>query len=64
MFQHPSNVCMTYLEHFAFSASLSITLAIGAYKALIHAIWPDAYITSTSDLVAHMDRKLKAAGCR
>ncbi len=64
MFTHPARVCMTYAEHCRFSLSIASLLFMGACKACIHALWPDAYITSTSDLVVALQQKLQAAGCR
>ena len=63
-FKHPSNVCMTYIEHMKFSLSLSKDFFIGFLKAIVHAFYPDIYITSTSDIVDAMKIKLKNAGCR
>ena len=63
MFRHPAKVCMTYFEHFKFSFEMSRYLAIGTYKAIIHAIYPDAYITSTSDTVQLIKKRLDESGC-
>lgn len=61
---HPQNVCMTYLEHLQFSCSLAYTLSIGAVKALIHAFFPNMYITSTTDLANDLQKKIELAGCK
>ena len=63
MFRHPSKVCMTYFEHLKFSLEMSSHLAIGSYKAIIHAFYPDAYITSTSDTVKLIKKRLDESGC-
>ena len=55
---------MTYLEHFVFSARLAVALAVGAVQAMVHAVWPDVYVTATSDLVDWLTQTLKDAGCR
>jgi len=63
-FIHPNNVCMSYLEHFKFSMSLSVSLLVGSFKAFMHAIIPSMFITSSSDLVKDIDLKLKTSGCK
>lgn len=64
MFGHPSDVCMTYIEHAKFSLYISAQLAIGAVKAFIHAACPDIFVTSTSDLIDLLRYTLAEAGCR
>lgn len=61
---HPRNVCMTYLEHLQFSGGLAYTLIKGAAKALIHAVFPNMYITSTTELANELEKNLAAAGCK
>mgnify|MGYP001430310669 CR=1 FL=1 len=58
MFKHLYDVKMTYLEHFYFSGYLSIILLVGSFKALIHSIYPDIYITSTSELSEELNELL------
>lgn len=60
---HPRKVCMTYLDHAKFSSNLGIKLFIGSIKALIHAIIPELYKTSTSDLVNELKIEIENAGC-
>lgn len=64
LFQHPSNVCMNYFKHLTFSAEMAFILGIGSIKAIIHAIYPDVYITSTSDTINHISKRLSESGCR
>ena len=63
-FKHPAKVCMTYKQHFIFSMGISKQFLEGSYKALVHAIIPDIYITSTSDIVKNVNHKLENSGCR
>ena len=63
-FTHPASVCMSYLEHFMFSMSLSAKLALGSAQAFVHALYPDAFITSSSDLVNHLQEEMKKVGCK
>jgi hypothetical protein len=62
-FNHPNKVCMTYLQHMVFSASLGKDLFIASNKAFIHAVFPNLFITSSTDLVKNLDYKMKNAGC-
>ncbi len=64
MFKHPSKVCMSYFQHFKFSMEMSAHLLIGSYKAFIHSLYPDVYITSTSDCVKHISKRLDESGCK
>lgn len=48
--KHPNQVGMTYKEHLKFSFNLSLLFLEGSYKALIHSIFPQFYITSSSDI--------------
>ena len=50
-FLHPEGACMSYFEHFWFSLKLSKMLYIASCKAFIHAILPNKYITSSSNLI-------------
>ena len=49
MFTHPKSVCLTYYQHFCFSMNVTKKLLIGSIKSFIHAIYPDIFITTTSD---------------
>lgn len=64
MFKHPGKVCMTYFQHFKFSMEMSKHLFIGSWKAFVHSIHPDIYITSTSDCVKLVSKRLNESGCR
>ena len=50
-FQHLSNVCMNYREHFLFSFHLSYIFFNASVKALIHSFVPNLFITSSSETV-------------
>ena len=62
-FTHPNNVFMTYMQHFWFSMSLCLLFAIGSIQAFIHALLPDYYITSSSDLVREIQYDMSKIGC-
>jgi len=63
-FSHPKQVCMSYMQHFWFSMSLSRRFAIGSMQAFIHALIPDLYITSSSDLILETQEDMSNVGCR
>jgi len=63
-FKHPKTVCMDYQTHAKFSLQMAYIFAIGSIKAVVHAILPDFYVSSTSDLVQEVQQHLQDAGCR
>ena len=63
-FTHPKKVCMTYMQHFWFSMSLCLRFGIGSIQAFIHALLPDYYITSSSDLIREIQNEMSNIGCR
>lgn len=64
LFIHPKKVCMTYYQHFCFSMNVSKKLFIGSVKSFIHALFPDVFITSTTDLLLILQEEMKQVGCR
>jgi hypothetical protein len=63
MFSHPKNVCMTYLTHLHFSSKLSVLFLIASFKAFVHAVIPDVYITSSSDTISEIKELIDNSGC-
>ncbi len=63
-FKHPNNVCMSYREHMNFSLGLSKDLFVGSVQAFVHAIYPDVFVTSTTDLLDNLQKRTKTVGCR
>ena len=63
-FQHPKQVCMTYFQHARLSMNFSYMFLKASKEAFIHAIYPDKYITSTSDTVKEITKILEESGCR
>ena len=51
IFKHPKEVCMTYFEHMKFSLYLSYMFGKASFCALIHAVYPDILITTSSDTI-------------
>ena len=56
--KHPKSVGMTYLEHARFSLELSYSIGISSFKALIHAINPNFFETSTTELIEYLNKKM------
>ena len=64
IFHHPKKVCMTYFSHMKFSLSLSNDFLKASTKAFVHAIYPDAYITSSTDAIKNIEKKMNTVGCK
>lgn len=62
-FSHPNSVCMSYYTHFCFSMNLSRKLFVSSIQAFIHAIFPNFFITSSSDLLKEMKDDFETVGC-
>ena len=63
-FHHPKKVCMTHFSHMKFSLSLSNDFFKASTKAFIHAVYPDAYITSSTDAIKDIEEKMNTVGCK
>ena len=63
-FNHPNEVCMTYIQHMKLSLYFTWVFSKAAILALIHAFFPDTFITSTSDTHKKIEKILKESGCR
>ena len=64
MFEHPKKVCMSYLQHMSFSLEMSYYFLLGTFTGIIHAIYPDIFITSTTDTANYIIKRLNESGCR
>ena len=64
LFRHPKEVCMTYWQHARLSFNFSYMFLKASKEAFIHAIYPDKYITSTTDTVKEITKILEESGCR
>lgn len=63
MFKHLNDVCMDYGEHFCLSVGFSIKFLKGSFYALIHALFPNIYASSTTKIVNDIQYKIKNSGC-
>jgi len=62
-FNHPNNVCMSYRIHFFVSINYSKIFLFAAIKSLIHAFFPNIFITSSNDCVNNVSKLLKKNNC-
>ena len=57
---HPASVGQTYAEHFAFALAFGLRMVLGGLAAIVHAVFPFAFITTASrtldELNARRDR--------
>tara|TARA_B100001093_G_C26851349_1_gene1025307 strand:- start:1739 stop:1996 length:258 start_codon:yes stop_codon:yes gene_type:complete len=63
IFKHPNENCLSYIEHAQLSLTLSGKLFVGSVKAFIHAVLPEAFKTSTSELVRELQHIIDNSGC-
>jgi hypothetical protein len=63
-FTHPNAVCMSYFQHMKLSLGFSASYLEGSAKAFAHAFFPNAFVTSTTDINEKVGQQLKEAGCR
>ena len=64
LFKHPNKVCMTYFTHMKFSLYLSYSFLKASFYAFCHAIYPDIFITSSTDTITLLSKQMKEIGCR
>jgi len=64
LLEHPKSICLTYCKHFILSLEFSIRFYIASIKAIIHAFLPFIFITSTSDTIKIVDKKLMVNKCK
>ena len=62
-FSHPNNFCMSYYDHFLVSINYSKIFTFAAIKAIIHAFFPNIFITSTTDSINKVNKLLKKYNC-
>ena len=64
LFSHPAKVCMSYFQHMQFSLYLSYTFLKAAICAWCHAIYPDIFVTHSSDIIKKLANEMEQVGCR
>jgi hypothetical protein len=60
VFHHPRAVGMTYGEHVRFSIWLAWQFAVASAQAIVHAIYPDVYITSSTDAASRIAQRIRS----
>ncbi|MDE0765718.1 MAG: DUF6356 family protein [Amylibacter sp.] len=56
--EHPASVNETYLQHACFALSFSVALFLGAFAALIHAILPPLFQTTTRRIIYKLHERI------
>lgn len=59
MFKHLKEVGMTYVEHMKFSFYLSYMFGKASFCALVHGVYPDILITTSSDTINKLSSDIK-----
>ena len=57
-FKHLNKVNMSYFEHMKHSLSLSKLYFEGSVKAIVHAVYPNVYETSSTDIHKKINNNL------
>lgn len=58
-FKHCREVNMTYSQHFMRSMGFALIMSASSIKAMIHAVCPPLYKTSSTDTVKRLYKKLQ-----
>lgn len=61
---HPNKSGMGYFRHMLLSLKFSLLLFCSAIKALLHALFPFMFKTSTTDVVDKINKMLVDSGCK
>ncbi len=56
--EHPLSIGQTYLQHFKFSACMSIKLLQAAVTAMVHAFIPGVFQTNTSRAIDELHTRM------
>ena len=59
MFKHLKEVGMSYVEHMKFSFYLSYMFGKASFYALVHGVYPDILITTSSDTINKLSSDIK-----
>lgn len=60
--EHPRSVEESYFEHLLFAGRFSVTLAVAAGAALVHALIPCLFEKTASRIVAQLYQKTHTRG--
>ena len=62
--KHPNSNGMGYFKHMYYSLKFAVMLFIASIKAVLHALFPFLFSTSTSDVIRDIDNIQKKIGCK
>jgi hypothetical protein len=62
--KHPNSNGMGYFKHMYYSLKFTVMLFIASIKALLHALFPFLFSTSTSDVIRDINKIQKQIGCK
>jgi len=62
--KHPNSNGMGYFKHMYYSLKFAIMLFFASLKAIVHALLPFLFSTSTSDVIRDIDKIQKRIGCK
>ena len=57
-FDHLKEKKVSYIEHLVFSTNIAYMLSTASVKAFIHAIYPDLFTTSSTELNSNLTHEL------
>ena len=63
MFSHPAQVCMSYNEHAGLAFNFTGLFLKGAFFSLIHAVLPDLFKDTTTNINKQITYLLENKGC-
>ena len=62
--KHPNSNGMGYFKHMYYSLKFAVMLFIASIKAVLHALFPFLFSTSTSDVIRDINKIQKQIGCK
>ena len=64
MFEHLTQVCMTYTEHMFLSLHLCVLFLTGSACAVVHAFFPNCFPSSSTTISRYIVEKIQNSGCQ
>ena len=61
---HPRSVGETYGEHCGFAIRFGVTMVVGGLAAILHGLMPFLFITTGSETVAELNRRIAESRAR
>ena len=56
--EHLTSVNETYIQHFKAATGIGLTMLVGGFQALLHALCPGIFRTSASDKIKDLHAKI------